>query len=512
MLTNELKAIEVLMKHLVNGTDLRKEAFSSFTDLRNFETAKVNLFNMISINTLLDTYENNPSFSLEFFLFKGIIPGLYESPCVTPSIDKKFQNDIKGFYDKLIQALHEGNYVFDENNNLFVSSEELETVVPQIWLYRLSNAFRKSTYKEMFLYNKKSENNILDINGLIDYLRHTKTFLVSMSAMSPNADLANEFKVARSKTIESYKDSKEVKVDDVIQTFKENVASDVTVSVSKYKLADAFWLVKKAEKYKPDFYSEPLEVQQQLINTWLIEFINSNDIANRQTQKYVLASTLREDASYRGEDIPINDILSGLFNLYISLISEIEDLDLTDISLSDFRLSNYLSKTLQENLAKLTEIIKLINSEHIVKIEAKEKAKEELDKLRVVKQDNDLDKLEMRNKKYQKALAEYQEKEALEGEHQVMRNQLQALISEEQKSSLTNIAFDNEKIMALILEATKRGRVYINAKGTSLYIELYNDTLGKNVFKASIGLDKLLEFINNVNLTLDDIAHTKKVS
>ena len=151
MLTNELKAIEVLMKHLVNGTDLRKEAFSSFTDLRNFETAKVNLFNMISINTLLDTYENNPSFSLEFFLFNGIIPGLYENPCVTPSIDKKFQNDIKGFYDKLIQALCEGNYVFDENNNLFVSSEELETVVPQIWLYRLSNAFRKSTYKEMFL-------------------------------------------------------------------------------------------------------------------------------------------------------------------------------------------------------------------------------------------------------------------------------------------------------------------------------------------------------------------------
>ena len=30
--------------------------------------------------------------------------------------------------------------------------------------------------------------------------------------------------------------------------------------------------------------------------------------------------------------------------------------------------------------------------------------------------------------------------------------------------------------------------------------------------QVSVGLDKLLEFINNVNLTLDDIAHTKKVS
>ena len=511
MLTNELKAIEVLMKHLVNNTSLRKEASSSFDRLQNFEATKMNLFNMISINTLLDSYNNKPGFSLEYFLFKGIIPGLYETPCMVPKIDVKYHNDIKGYYEKLIRALQDGNYTYDENNNIFVSSEEIETIIPPIWLYRLASAYHKSTYKEMFLYNKKSENNILDVNGLIDYLRHTKTFLVTMTSVNPNEDLKKVFKEIKSKTINDYADSREVKVDDIIETFKGYEPENVNIEISKYKLADAFWLVYKAEKYEPSFYTEPLEVQQKLINSWLIEFINSNDLANREAQRYILASSLNERATYHGEDIPKGEVISGLFNLYIKLLSEL-DFDLSTISLSDFHLTNYLTNSLQDNLAKLNEMIKLINKERILKIEAKEKASDELAKLNdLIYDGSSQDKVDARSKKYQKALEEYQEQETTYDNHQVARNQLQALITEEQRTSLANIAFDNEKIMALIYKAIKVGRVYVNAKETSLYIELYNDTLGKNVFKARIALKDLVEFISNVNLTLDDIAHTKKV-
>lgn len=509
MLTNELKAIEVLMKSLVNNTSLRKEASSSFINLQNFENAKLNLFNIISINELMEYYDENPSFSLEFFLFQGIIPGLYEKPSAVPVVDAKFYNDVNGYYRKLFKALKEGNYVYDENSNVFVSSEEIETIIPQIWLYRLANAFKKNAFKEMFMYNKKSENNILDVLGLIDYLRHTKTFLVSMSAVSPNTNLKVVFDETRKKTIEEYRDKKEVKVDEVMATFKSLVPNDVEVEISKYKLADAFWLVNKAEKYKPDFYSEPLEVQQRLINKWLIEFINSNEVANRQTQKYVLASSLNEEASYRGEDIPKGEVIAGLFNLYMSLIKEL-DLDYTAISLSDFHLLGYASPSLQANLAKLNEMIKVINKEREIKIDAKDKATEELAKLSAIS-DTDVAKKEMRAKKYQKALEDYQAKEAIEDEHQAARNQLQALITEEQKTSLANIAFDNDKIMSLIIEAIKKGRVYANPKGRSLYIELYNDTLGKSVFKASITFDNLVEFITNLNLTLDDFDYSKRI-
>ena len=205
MLTNELKAIEVLMTHLVNDTSLHKEVYSRFTEEKTFEKTKVGLFNQISINSLLDTYEENPNFSLEFFLYNGLIPGMYETAVATPTVDIALQKDVKEYYRRLYRALKDGNYTFDENNNIFVSSEEIETIVPQIWLYRLSNAYRKSAYKEMFLYNKKSENNILDINGLIDYLRHTKTFLVTMKSGNTNDDLAKIFSDTKERVISKFK-------------------------------------------------------------------------------------------------------------------------------------------------------------------------------------------------------------------------------------------------------------------------------------------------------------------
>ncbi len=511
MLTNELKAIEVLMRHLVNGTSLRKEAFSQFADLGTFESTKMNLFNIMSINVLLESYDTKPSFSLEYFLFNGIIPGLYDKACAIPTVDRKYFDDINGYFDKLIKALKNGNYVFDENNNVFVSSEEIETTIPAIWLYRLSNAFKKNTYKEMFFFNKNNENNILDVNSLIDYLRHTKTFLVTLSSIDPNVKMDKDFAEAKDRTTEFFSDKKEVKVDDIIEKFKDNVPENNSVVVSKYKLADAFWIINKAQNLEPSFYSKPLEEQKKLINSWMLEFIDSNNLATCQTQKYVLASSLREDAVYRGEDIAKEEVIVGLFNLYISLISEL-DIDFTNISLSDFFLSNYLSPTLQENLTKLTEIIKLINKEHVLKVDAKAKAATELEKLNTLNGEDNLEKLESRKKKYQKALTLYQEKEENEAQYQITRNQLQAIITEEQKTSLANIAFDNEKIMSLILEATKRGRIYLNQKGSTLYIELYNDKLGKNIFKTSIPLKQLLEFITNLNLILDDVSYMQRIS
>lgn len=505
MFTNELKCLEALMRHLILQTPLSKEVSSIFVEKQTFENSRLHLFNIISIENFLNNYVENPSFSLESFLYTGCVPNLYDEKIATPDVDSKYYEDYPTFYHHLYQALRNGNYTFDAENNIFVSSEEIETIIPPEWLYRLSNAFKKSTYKEIFLYNKKAENNIYDTNSLLDYIRYTKTFIVTLSSPNPNFNYIKTYKEIVNKTISSFKDKREIKVNDLIETFKSFVPPGCEVTISKYKLADSFWLVSQAEKLGPDFYNEPLEIQKKYINTWIIKYLNSNEVALKQTQKYLLLSNLDNQKPYLKSEIDSKDILIGLFNLYINIINSY-GYDFNSLSLSDFRLHTYMSKDMQENLIKLKELIKLVNTKKENTLIIKEKINSILDDL--VKNHHDLnsDDYQQSQEAFSAALNEFNEQESIELEYLTSRNQLQALINEDQKTAIAELAFDNEKIMSLINEATTKGRTYLSPSNKTLYIELYNDELGKCVFKAAISFSKLIDLVADINSHLESFG------
>lgn len=507
----ELKCIEILMRFLVNKSDLKQEIYSEFHDLSIFENVKNNLFNYISINDLLKNFSLNQSFSLEEFLKNGTIPGMYPEKTYTPNEDIRYSDDYRGFYKALLEALAEGNYLFDDANNIFVSSQKLETTIPQVWLYRLAQATKRNIFQRMYFYNKNKENNITDKNDLIDYLRKTKTFLVEFISSNPNADYNVEFLTTEAKTHNQIKDNKEIKVDDIIETFKSNVSPDYKTNICKYKLADAYFIISKAEKLGRDFYSETLDVQQKYLNKWMLEYINSNERTNAEAQKFVLMATTSNIHGYDIEELNKKDVLIGLFNLYIKVLKTIEQ-DLEQISFMNFKIDEYVSPEQQRDLLELNQIIKRINSfdgtkksigDELISID------KEIDKLDLVK-----DKAELKIQKTKRIaiLKRYNEQEQLEDELSSRRNLLQERIRIAKQSSIETIAFDNDLIMQLLHDCVNYGRVYFKQGTNQLVCELYNDDLGKTVFKATINVEKLIIFIENFNYKLEESYGAIKMS
>ena len=92
------------------------------------------------------------------------------------------------------------------------------------------------------------------------------------------------------------------------------------------------------------------------------------------------------------------------------------------------------------------------------------------------------------------------------------RNQLQDKIRLAQQTSIEDLAFDNDLIIALIIEAVKRGRVYFKPGTNHLVIELYNDELGKTIFKVSISTANLITFMENFNFGLEELDAPFKMS
>lgn len=491
----ELKCIELLMRFLRNNNDLE------YTDFSTFKRSKFNLFNYININNLLKNFSFDQSFSLEEFLYTGQIPGIYSEKTKTPKLEPN--TDYKKFYKYLLEALRENNFLFDENNDIYISSLKLETIIPQIWLYRLSEATKRNKYERMYFFNKNRENNIIDKNSLISYLYHTKTFLVELSSSNPNIDYALEFSTAEAKTNLHFRNTREVRVEDLMSEFENNVSPEVMTKIRKYKVSDAFWIVSKAEALGRDFYNEPLEVQQKYINAWMLEFINSNEKSNKETQKFILlfdSVSKIEETNYNKKEIII-----GLFNLYIKLLSELHS-ELELVSLSDFRIIDYKSVMFQDNYSELTSLIKKINKILIRKSELKEEIDKSTENIRGLEQVKEGILFKKEKERYESLLEAYKYQEEQEENLTLKRNRLQELIRQEQEHSIESIAFDNEKILSLINEAVNYGRVYFKQGSNQLVIELYNDMLGKTIFKASITLENLISFIENTNYSLKDFS------
>ena len=99
MSTNELKAIEILLTSL---TSKRPEQVNiKLQEEDSFNNSKLQLFNRITINTLLKYYEDTILFPKEKFLSTGVIPGTYDTKVEVPV----YQGNVETFYEKLITSL-----------------------------------------------------------------------------------------------------------------------------------------------------------------------------------------------------------------------------------------------------------------------------------------------------------------------------------------------------------------------------------------------------------------------
>ena len=164
-----------------------------------------------------------------------------------------------------------------------------------------------------------------------------------------------------------------------------------------------------------------------------------------------------------------------------------------------------MSENLQENLALLSPIIKKINKINSDKIELGKRIN---DLVPTIADINDADEVAFKKAEYNLLLEEFNKQELLEEKYQEHRREIQEIIRVEQKNSIESIAFDNEKILSLIVKSVESGRVYIEPGSSSITIEAYNEQLGKTNFKATINIDKLLTFIENLNYSLEEASYS----
>ncbi|MBQ4030291.1 MAG: hypothetical protein II625_00935 [Bacilli bacterium] len=490
MFIQELSCLEVLLNHLINDTDLNREIFTDFSSTKTFNNKRSNLFNIVSINNLIANYHEPAPFDLDTFVRTGVIKGVYEKPTVAPIIDPKDQRHPERFIRNIIEAFKEDNYILDDDSSVYVSSEKVEASLPEAWLYRLSEGFKRKKFQKLYFYNKHEEADISDKISLIDYLRHTKSFLVSLSS-NTRTDYDVEFAKAEVLTNADVKDNPIVRVEELIKTFKSKIPKEYKVEIDRYKLSDLFFIVKRAEEAGQEFYTKPLEEQKKDINNWFIEFINSNARCNESAQEYLLLGEAKEK----------REIIIGLINQYFDLL-EAEEIDFNEISLTDLKISAYIPENLQQSLEDRKTLVQAINRLR------KEKAdvKRQIDDYKVV-----LDTITVTDEQFKDIKArlttlieKYHIIEQEETKYQKTCTYLQDSVREEQKDSMLDISFANNEIIKQIINAVKYGRVYLNNNGTQVTFESYNNQVGKTTFKATINIRDLLTLIENINFALKD--------
>lgn len=499
MVINELKCIEALMHYLiVHDVSLETEILSFFDNEDIFDVTKKSLFNLVTINTLISNFTSNPSFSLEEFLNSGVIPNMYPEKTAVPSTGSSEYNGYRDFYNKLITALKNNNYVFDEDNNIYISLASIEATIPQIWLYRLAQASKREKYDRVYLYNKNKTTRIANKDALLDYLRTTKSFLVSLSTPNPNADYDVIFASTEAKVNQELKGRRETKVDDIIDLFKASIPKECSVTTSKYRLKDEYWLIKKAEQLGEGFYNEPLATQEAYLNKWIVDRVNSNALSADETQKYLLLANTKKIKGFNISDLNKGEIISGLFMLYMSLLSPLEH-DLSSISLSDFKIKSYLDEQAQASKVDRRAIDRELNGQGANNDALVREALSVFDEIKKLDILSDFDRINVLRARYE------------ELSNQINNNKVRRENLEREKASLNDvesIAFDNDRIIYLINQAIVRGQIYV--EGKDLVIVLYNNELSEPVFKATINVNKLMSLIEDINFSFEEPGYTKR--
>lgn len=512
MYSQELKAIELCLRYLTEKTKLNNVIRNEFEDVEEFAKAKMNMYNFTSIVTILSNQNVSAyNFDLPRFFNDGT-SHLYKTPLSKNDCDFHTGLSFPDIINAIITSFQKNEFSFDEFNNVIISNKDLEITMSPEWLRRLAENIKYSQKKQVYLFNKNYENNIYDEKSLLNYLYHTKTFLVS--ADDSKFEFNDEYKEETSKVQKKYANTKKAKAEDIQNALQKRLAKKWNVKVEKYTIPNYTYILQKAAANGESFYNLNLEQQKKIINQWLLEMESSSTYNMEQLRKLLLAMN-KFPINDLKKEIDLKACFLGLFSLYITALLA-SNIDPYEISITKFNITKYVSPSNLNVYLDLKKIIKQINN-----LSEQEKAKDsisstintkmaEINKLR----DSDNDSLmEQKIAELGTLITQYKKRKSYESSLQRQRNSYQSILQYNQAHSLEDIAFENDRILALIENCIINGRVYFDAyNANKIVVENFNKEVGLVDFKTTISVANLLTLIENINYYLDDANPEKRPS
>lgn len=490
-----LNMIETLLAIVTNPDNMDTISYKTLLESQSFKEQKLTLINLISINNIINNFNPNPSFNLKKFLYDGATTKDGQK-LNTPTIDSRYEGKEKEFYLELYRALIEENYVPYEKESIYISSEKLETIIDKEWLYGLSVLLIKDNKKRLFLLNKLKPKRIENQAYLIKYLEQYKSFICEPKNKQQQG-FNKEYLQALEAVKKYFTNKEEIKIDKVIDIFKSQIDDKYEISISKRKLPESAYIIKRVNEYK-EFYTLPLSQQQDLINEWYMQYIEYND-----NNLITLQNILLTDKISSKEFIKKNQkkLLTSLLTIYLILVSKY-DINYENVSLAKFKLEKYEDTNTISNQIRKKKLDKLI--EGLDNADYKKSLIEEIERIEkeIEQQDfyDDQERLAELKNEYEIMKKKYQETEINILNYKNESDILSEKIRYGKKESLPNLQFDYERVSKLLFIAAKKGVITINPlDDKTIIFEIYYDELGNQMFKAKLKISELLEFVEDLN-------------
>lgn len=502
MAINELRTIETMLNSLTTGSYPTEQEANTLTN------SKLNIFNTLTINTLLKYYNIDIFLIKSSFLENGMIPKMYSKRVDGPLLDLSYSNRIPKFYMDLFNALKNNEYTFDKDGNICINSAELTTTISPVWLHRLSEYTSSAKISTVYLYNKNKNARIYDEESLKTYLKQCKTLEVTMDRI-PGVDPVEELAIAKKNTNNVISTKKTVKIDDIIAELEKSLPEYLNPTITKFAMPTPVYIVKKANELGEEFYNASINEQQRLISTWLTKYIKSNDLSNHIAKKILMSKEIEDykhlPYSYK------QHMICALHNALFALLRHY-DVEFDTISLTNYNIDTYLSENRQQAQEQLgetiTEIEDIDNSKELTTL--KQRIEEIMEEIRTIDADKSVSELSNKQRKINKLINDYKRIELAKEDHVERRNSLQSVITYHQLHDIDEIAFDNEKIASLIYQAIINGQVIINPlDNKKISIRLYSPITGKTIFEANIPTKKFIQLVEDINFVQDEISTYK---
>lgn len=491
MYTNELKVVETLLYYLDNKKDLSRIVNDVFHDKEQFDSSKINLFNIVCIKSILSA---NPNLNMK------------DIDTIVDNIEIIRDNCLstEETYSNIIASLKEGNYIFDKDNNINIYNDKVDIIVSPTWLYDLASLSKNKTFNRVILFNKNEELDITDEKSLLNYLYHTKIFLVNMKN---SEDLDNVYKRALMNTKGLLIGKPSIKSYEIKNTFLRNIPSKIETNISRYDFTNYRTITSIINRY-PNFYNLHLNEQKQVIERILSNSEATNTVDYLNLSKLILLTDTNKEEDIINQ-IDINECYIALFKVYIYLLDTMS-VDYSNLYLSKIRIKTYMNLALQRDYATLKELVKEINDSKINNdiFYLKEKISKNVKKSNELRNNMKEEENKETYKEIEKLVNSYLDKEGKLYKLGQERNNIQNLIYFKKNNAVLDIAFDNNKIMNIINRAINEGRIYID--NDIINVDINNKDMGMNIFHAVIPIEDLLYLVECTNEDLNIIA--KKIA
>lgn len=490
MYANELKVIELLLNYLDSKGNLTSLVEDSFNSEEEFIISKINLFNMISINSIMSL---NPSFTDKEI--DKIISGIQ-----VLNNDKKLSN--REIYDNIIFCLKNKLYAFDRDNSILMRNDNIRVVGSSSWLYNLVSMSKDNTFLRVLLFNKNEEMDIHDERSLLNYLYHTKMFLVKLTGQKNKLESIYKHAVINTKGMLMGK--RRIKGYDIRDTFYRNIPNGVGVDVAKYDFNNYSMFASKAKNN--GFYDKQLKQQKEMIEEWILEDESISIEANIALSKLIFLLDGKKSYEEISKLVDVNLCYASLFRIYMYSLANM-DINYDNLYLSKIRIKNFVDADMVNDYSSLKGIIKEINSERYNEDEEKIKdgVKNDIVQCNLLRTEGkDLENVK-NYRKVKKGLDEYIKREKELVELGKKRNSMQNIIHYKKNNLPIDLAFDNDRIIELIEKADKTGRIYVDSVNNTINVDINDREMGMNVFRAVIPIDDFLYFVecSNEDLNVD---------